>query len=156
MARFTIWPHALQRHVCVRTCTYIWHQLARQRTCTYIHVLILTFTHNRDVSCHICSKSLPPVLCRCPVSAREHSMYSYSAVFLPYLLESISHVCCLSCADVLCLLTSMAIIGYSGMATVLYCHTRPTAASGQPAVKRAGGYESGRPASKWARLRIGS
>ena len=62
----------------VRVCTYNILRMGWTRTCaarqsTYLHVAH-TYTQRWLPSfCRIYSKSLPPVLCRCPVSACEHS-----------------------------------------------------------------------------------
>ena len=103
-------------------------------------------------------KKLPPVLCRYPVSACKHSMYSYSYTRDVDCLSAVSarKYCTPFAAPVLCrCLVSACEHGNHwlfGLAAVLYRRIRLRAASGQLAIKRAElrvrGCESGRPASK--------
>ena len=83
---------------------------------TRLHIRIRMLARERWLPsyCRIGSKSLPPVLCRCPVDVREHSMYSYSYTRDVGCLSAVSRLPRLSYANTLYLLTSMAINGYSG------------------------------------------
>ena len=104
------------------------------------------------------------VLCQWPVSASEHSIYSYS--YSQRRLSSVcriclkvSHVCLTSCADALYLLASMAIIGYWAGSCFIFSYQ--TSRCFGPTSCKAGwvanfqGCKLGWPASKWAGLHVG-